>query len=199
MGPKTKAPEKGLCFPKDTKGGRSTSDAGKKIIAAALRGAGTADGDRYAAMCEKERNWRFGYVKHFKNLVKVSASSPQAALGCAQAGADYMHDSFEFIAPLSGKEHASFGGYMSGYKANQSGDPSPFFTGTIKGTRKGTKPLSVSYKGKDLTGDALKKQVMKWAEYGTIEADAADALLSLASNSSIDLKGKVTFLHPSHS
>ena len=47
MGPKPKAPEKGICFPKDKKGGRSTSDAGKAIIAASLRGSGTADGDKY--------------------------------------------------------------------------------------------------------------------------------------------------------
>jgi hypothetical protein len=71
MGPKPKAPEKGICFPKDKKGGRSTSDAGKAIIAASLRGCGTADGDKYAEACEKERNWRFKYNKHFKNLVKV--------------------------------------------------------------------------------------------------------------------------------
>jgi hypothetical protein len=71
MPPKAKAPEKGICFPKDPKGGRSTSDAGKAVIAAALRGAETDEGNKFAEACEKEKNWRFGYSKHFKNLVKV--------------------------------------------------------------------------------------------------------------------------------
>ena len=66
-----KKPPTGIQFPVDKKGTRSTSDAGKAIIAAALRGAGTDDGNRYADACEKEKNWRFGYLKHFTNLVKV--------------------------------------------------------------------------------------------------------------------------------
>ena len=72
MPPKPKGPEKGICFPKDKKGGRSTSDAGKAVIAAALRGANTEEARKMAESCEKERNWRFKYNKHFKNLVKVS-------------------------------------------------------------------------------------------------------------------------------
>jgi hypothetical protein len=68
----TKKPERGILFPLDKKGGRSTSDAGKAVIAAALRGAGTEEGSKLAEACEKERNWRFKYNKHFKNLVKVS-------------------------------------------------------------------------------------------------------------------------------
>ena len=68
---KAKAPERGMCFPKDSKGGRSTGDAGKAVIAAALRGSKTEEGNKMAEACEKERNWRFKYNKHFKNLVKV--------------------------------------------------------------------------------------------------------------------------------
>ena len=87
-----KKPEKGLCFPTDEKGEsialnpiiillwcswageRSTTVAGKKILAAAMRGAGTAKGEEYAALCEKEKKWRFKYQKHLMNMVKVSAT-----------------------------------------------------------------------------------------------------------------------------
>ena len=72
MPAKSKGPERGICFPKDSKGGRSTSDAGKAVIAAALRGAKTDEAMRMADACEKERDWRFKYNKHFRNLVKVS-------------------------------------------------------------------------------------------------------------------------------
>jgi hypothetical protein len=37
----------------------------------------------------------------------------------------------------------------------------------------------VPYKGKDLKGDALLAQLKKWADYGTIEPDAAEAIASV--------------------
>ena len=58
----------GAEFPKDSKGGRSTSETGKQVFAAALAGAGTPEGDKASAACAKERNWRFGYDAH---IVKV--------------------------------------------------------------------------------------------------------------------------------
>ena len=53
---KDKAPETGIVFPTDKKGGRSTSSAGKSIIAAALNA--VAAGAKAAEKCGKERNWR---------------------------------------------------------------------------------------------------------------------------------------------
>ena len=42
---------------------------------------------------------------------------------------------------------------------------------------KNTSPeFVVPYKGKQLKGDALLRQVQKWADYGTIEQSAADAI-----------------------
>ena len=189
MPAKAKAPEKGICFPKDAKGGRSTSDAGKKIIAAALRGAGTSEGNKFAEQCDKERNWRFGYVKHFKNLVKASAASPKVALGVARAGAEYMQKNFEFVAPVTGSVSDSFGEYMSSYKAGTKGEPAAFETGVIKGSRKDKRALAIDYQGKELSGAALKAQMEAWAQYGTIEEDAALAICSLA-DGNVDLSDK---------
>lgn len=72
--PKEKRPEKGVSFPVTGNGDRSTSILGKNVIAAALRGAGTPEGNSFAEKCEKEKNWRFKYQNHFSNMVKVSAS-----------------------------------------------------------------------------------------------------------------------------
>lgn len=44
---------------------------GKAIIAAAIRGSKAPDSEKLAAACEKERNWRFGYNKHFNTLVRA--------------------------------------------------------------------------------------------------------------------------------
>ena len=64
----------GIQFPVDAKGARSTTAAGKLILAAALRGTGTATGTEFAAAVDGEKDWRFNYQKHFMNLVRVSAS-----------------------------------------------------------------------------------------------------------------------------
>lgn len=68
--------------------------------------------------------------------------------------------------------------------ANAVKSPSNHFkTGIIKGTGSVTsKPFEVPYKGRVLSGDALKAQLTKWSSYGTIEPDAALALCSVADN-----------------
>lgn len=64
----------GLQFPVDASGGRSTTHAGKSILSAALRGAGTPEGDALAAGVEAEDDWRFRYPEHFLALVRYAAS-----------------------------------------------------------------------------------------------------------------------------
>jgi hypothetical protein len=189
----SKAPkreERGLSFPVDAKGDRSTSLVGKNIIAAAMRGAKTSDCEEAAVKCEKEKVWRFKYSAHYMKMVKLSAQSPEAALGVAQAGLDYMHSNFDFIDPVS-KKSSKFDQYM---KDSTGPKGKSFKTGTIAGEGpKEAKPLVVPYKGKNLSQDALKKQLNKWADYGTIERDAADAIGSVAT-ADLDLTDEVFVL-----
>jgi hypothetical protein len=63
----------GIQFPLDAKGARSTTEGSKRVLAAALRGAGTPEGEAFAKEVEAEKDWRFGYSKHFMNLVRLSA------------------------------------------------------------------------------------------------------------------------------
>ena len=105
-------------------------------------------------------------------------------MGVANAGADFMHSSFDFVDPQTGTV-TNFSDYM-----NNASSYGSFHTGVIQGTgRTGGKPLSVSYKGKDLTGSALKDQLAKWATYGTIEPDAANTLSRLAEGD-VNLNGQ---------
>lgn len=115
------------------------------------------------------------------NLVRLSAYSPEAAVGAAQAGIDYMHKNFEFVNPSNPNDVQPFSEYMK--KAVP-----PFATGEIQGKNKGGKELVVPYKGKELTGEPLKKQFLKWAKYGTIEPDAAKSLCDLVDKGKLDLK-----------
>lgn len=183
-----KGPDYGILFPIDEKGTRSTGETGKKVIAQAIRAAMTEDSEKLADACANEKKWRWNYQKHFKNLVKVSARNPEAALNAARAGVEYMHANFEYLAPNSTEKPIPFRSFMKGFKS----DPKQALnTYKIVGSKRGSagKPIEVEYEGKMLKGDALKAQINKWAKYGTIESDAAESLCTTAEGN-VDLAGK---------
>lgn len=89
---------------------------GKRVFAAALGASDKSLGDAV----DKERSWRYGYVKHIVKHVQKSAASREEALKVclytcvyiyvcictplmhgilqiANAGLDYLHNNFEFI------------------------------------------------------------------------------------------------------
>lgn len=113
-----------------------------------------------------------------------STHSKQAALGVAQAGAEYMHNNFDFVDPQTGAV-SRFSQYMQAASSRGS-----FTSREFAGSgAKGGKPFTINYKGRDLTGDALKAQMAKWAAYGTIEPDAA-AAISRVADGKVDLSGQ---------
>jgi very-long-chain (3R)-3-hydroxyacyl-CoA dehydratase len=160
--PPPKAPV-GAEFPEDSKGGRSTSETGKKVIAAALAGAGTPEGAEASTKCAKERNWRFGYNKHIAKLARVGCKSAEAAKGTAEAGLKWMHEHMIFHS-ADQKLAGAFGPTVDKVKAS-------FETGTVKGTRPAKQAYTVPYDGgwhpsrprappedSALSGEALKAQ-----------------------------------------
>jgi hypothetical protein len=182
-----KGPEYGVLFPKDKDGKRSTSDPGKAVIAAAIGGANTSGSVEAAAKCLGERNWRGTYQKHLKKLVELSAASPEAALNAARAGVEKMHANFEYLAPGSTSEPVPFSAFMKSFKSDAK---TALQSREISGTgAPGGKEIEVEYFGKVLKGEALKDQFNQWADYGTIEKDAAESLCAVASGK-VDLKGK---------
>lgn len=176
--PPPKAPV-GAEFPEDGKGGRSTSDVGKKVMAAALGGAGEAEA---SSKCAKERNWRFGYNKHVVKLVRVGCKSPEAALGSAKAGLNWMYDNMVFHS-ADQKLTGPFGATVAKVKTS-------FQTGMVTGTKPKTGlTYKVPYDGgwhpsrphapkpeNVLSGASFKAQAVDWADRGVIEPDAASAL-----------------------
>jgi len=160
-------PPRGLVFPvSDDKGGRSTTTAGKAVLAAAV----SAINPSIAEKVTKEKNWRFKYVKYFTSLVTEQCSSPENALAAADAGLEKAHQLFQFVAPDGSS--ASLAEVMASKNMEK------FHTGFVKG--EGTKQvsgLSIPYKGKQISGQHLKDQVQKWVDYGTIEPSAGDAII----------------------
>ncbi|GFH61932.1 hypothetical protein CTEN210_18408 [Chaetoceros tenuissimus] len=158
-------PPKGLVFPEDKKGGRSSTPVAKEILAAAIGAASSSKAEKVI----KERNWRFGYVKHFINMVEEQMKSPENALAVAEAGLDKAYEIFQFVD--------EDGNTTSFKEAMAIKTKNPFHTGFIQGEApKAKNVLEVPYKGKTLSGQALKDQVDKWVSYGTIEESAGVAI-----------------------
>ncbi|CAB9497952.1 3-hydroxyacyl-CoA dehydratase 2 [Seminavis robusta] len=161
-------PPRGVSWPEDEKGQRSSTNVNKAILAAAV---GAVNKDKEAAV-NKTRSWRFGYVKHLAAMVEEQCKSPEAALKIAQAGLDKAYDVFEFIAPD--------GSAVSLREAMESKPTEKFHTAYIQGEGKKTdkNQLEIPYDERTLRGDKLKKQVKEWVDYGTIEPSAGDAIIS---------------------
>jgi len=169
----------GAEFPTDDKGGRSTSEVGKKVIAAAFMGAGD---EELSKKCLAVKNWRFGYNKQVVKLAKAGCVSPEAAVGSAKAGLEWMYTNMIFHT-ADQKLKGAFGATVNKIKEG-------FHTGVVKGTKPATNlTYKVPYDGgwhpttpkappadAVLTGEALKGQAAKWAAGGIIEPDAAEAL-----------------------
>jgi len=171
--PKRPAPKpQGILFPKNAKGDRSTTEAGRNVWAAATE----VVSKNAADMIRSERNWRWKYNKHVVNHVRACCRcGPQGCLDAAQKGLNTFHETFEFLR--DGKT-TSVAEAMKIYKGS-------FETGFIKG--EGKKPsqyeLVVPYLDKKLKGDQLLAQLDKWVEYGTIEPEAGDAIRMASKNS----------------
>jgi len=152
----------GVNFPTDEKSGkRSTQSFGRKCIGVALKSVDGASGQA----AETERNWRWGYTKHFVKMVKLGCTSSENAMEIARAGLKYAHDSFEFVRD---GECMSLGTAMDKLKKDT------YHTARVRGS--GSPTFSMPYEGKDLTGDDLKAQIDRWVEKGVIEPDAGAAV-----------------------
>ena len=103
---KAPPPPKGLVFPIDAKGGRSSTPVAKQILAAAIGAVSPEKAEKVL----NEKNWRFGYVKHFKAMVEEQMKSPENALKVAEAGLQKAYETFQFI---DGETTTSFNDAMA--------------------------------------------------------------------------------------
>lgn len=158
-------PPRGLVWPVDDKGERSSTATNQGIVAAAVEAVNPVK----AKEIRESRGWRFKYWKRLKEMVEEQCASPEAALKVAEAGLKEAYERFEFVYPD--------GTAVSFAKAMATPSKEKFFTHKIQGNgAKKVGELQVPYKGKTLSGQALKDQVQKWVDYGTIEPSAGEAI-----------------------
>lgn len=168
----------GVNFPADEKGARSTTAYGKAVMSASLKDVDDAASNAILA----EKDWRFGYEKHFCATTVAATKSADQALKVAQQGLAYARGNVEFLRE---EEECSFAAALE--------QPTQAIYGTAKvaGTAKPKSAVEVPYKGKSLSGDALDKQLDAWAAYGVMEKSCAESAQAAAGNASwLDLSGR---------
>jgi len=168
----------GLDFPLDSEGKRPTTALNQGAFAAAVE----KHSKEAHNAAKNEKKWRFGYAKHVVRQVQLAANSPQAAIGIATDGLNYLHNSMQF---LRGDQETTLAEAM---KTITSGS---FDTFTIKGTGESTIDcLEVPYGGRTLCREEVRSQSEEWVRRGVIELDTGAALCRVSETPSwLDLSG----------
>ncbi|HEY8880409.1 MAG TPA: hypothetical protein VIN03_22760 [Roseateles sp.] len=153
----------GLQWPLDAKGKRATGAPGQRIIAAALRGLDAAAADAVIA----ERDWRHAYPTHWRALVQAQAAKPVGVVASARAGLAAAWSELPFVR--TGQPLALADAMRAPQRRLQtlqlrgSGDTAPA-------------RWTVPHQGRELSGDALARQIDRWEKAGVCEAAHASAL-----------------------
>jgi hypothetical protein len=154
----------GVDFPAGPDGRRSTSAAGRAVVADALRAADPARAER----AEREGNWRTGYLTHFRALVEAGLAGPAAAQAIAAAGLDSAYRQLRAVGA---------DGTESGLDALLTAPALRTLAFVpVTGTAPALAELAVPYRGTVLRGDALGRQLAAWVSAGTVEPSFAAAV-----------------------
>ena len=148
-------------------GQRSSSAFGRAVVADALRAADPEGAERVLAT----KDWRSGYLPHFRRLIEVGLPSYDAALKSARNGLASVHERMQYDG--DGGEQRLLGALSGG---------SPLQTVDVKGEGDRETELSIPYRGERLRGDALQRQLDTWVAKGSIEPSCAQAVRLVVDN-----------------
>lgn len=179
---------KGVVWPKTKAGDRSSTSTNRALLAAAA--AAGPNGEAASAKVLKEKKWRFTYNKHVLDHVSQCLESKDGCITMARAGLKAAQETFTFIRDGQAE--------MPMREAMEKLASDAFETAELKGDRPlpSKRELSLNYggvlgrpyyqfksqKANKVTGLDLRRQLDQWVEYGTMEADVADALKTLQLN-----------------
>lgn len=156
----------GIAFPLQGDGSRSTTAAGARIVAAALR---ALDQGRSAQAAEAETRWRRRYPDYFHRLIEAALPSEELALASASAGLQAAWQTLAWVGQ-DGVERSLAA-------ALERPEGPPFETQCLKGAGAPTpRRWTVPYQGRQLEGEALREQLGRWQLAGVIEPGAVLAL-----------------------
>ena len=154
--------EQGVLFPTGADGRPSTTGTGRAVWADAVRSTDPDLAERITAAAD----WRKGYVGHVVAHTAAAARSPQASLAVARNG----------LASLAGRMHLRRDRVDRPVAEAVAGAHDGLGTQTVRGEGERERELTLPYRGAQLRGDALRRQVDAWQRRGSVEASTAQAL-----------------------
>jgi hypothetical protein len=154
---------RGIVFPEDDQGRRSSLAAGRGALVAAMQAASPAD----ATAIERERDWRHRYPQHVRRLVELGITNALAAEAIAGAGLAALHARFEW------HRH---GASIPLRDAMMAPRTSGLATAVIAGGGHTRPALEIPYRGALLAADDLRRQLDHWQRRTVLEPSAATAV-----------------------
>ncbi len=155
--------QSGVVFPLGPDGRRSTTATGRAVWADAVREVDAPLAGRILA----EGDWRKGYLARVVEVTAAATRTPNAALSVARAG----------LAALSERMRFTHDGVATSVPAAVASATGPAFgTHRITGQGEPVRDLVVPYRGAQLRGDSLLRQLDTWVGAGTVEPSFAAAL-----------------------
>ena len=155
--------QSGVVFPLGPDGRRSTTATGRAVWADAVREVDAPLAGRILA----EGDWRKGYLARVVEVTAASTRTPDAALSVARAG----------LAALSERMCFSHDGVATSVPTAVAAATGPALgTHRIAGQGEPVRELVVPYRGAQLRGDSLLRQLDTWVGAGAVEPSFAVAL-----------------------
>ncbi|MCW2714008.1 MAG: hypothetical protein JWN88_1055 [Frankiales bacterium] len=153
----------GVVFPLGDDGRRSTAATGRGVWADAVRGVD----DDLAGRIARASDWRKGYVEAVVAHTAAATRTAAGAVQVARAGLD----------SLNGRMRFERDGKTTSVTQAVAAATEPLPAATLQGEGERVKELVVPYRGEQLSGDPLRRQIEAWTAGGTIEASCAAALV----------------------
>jgi hypothetical protein len=161
---------RGVAFPRSGSGERSTSAVGRAVVAEALA---TVDPPG-ARAAERETNWRSGYIKHLRRATEAGLASREAALTIARDGLTAVHE--QMVVADGDDEDRPLEVLRSAPAARR------LRTHRVDGEGERRRDVAIPYRGSWLEGDALRRQLDRWAGDGVIEPTVLEAVEQVLAN-----------------
>lgn len=157
------AAARGIVFPVDASGERRSTPVARAVVADALSAVDASAGE---AVTARGRSWRSDYVTHFLRLVQAGLASPEDWLGIARAGLASVHDRMT-VLPVDGGE-------LPLRSLLEAPAERALDTVRIDGDVAAEDELVLPYRGHQLRGDTLRRQLETWTTRGVLEPTAAE-------------------------
>ena len=154
--------ELGVNLPVGADGSRSSTASAQTVLAASVAGID----DALAADILTARDWRQRYPEYFTRILVAEAQSAQAALQIARRGLAAARGHFVVVVPDGTQSPLP--------TAVEQGGPG-FRTVAISGHDQRVRELVVPYRGENLRGLMLLRQLDDWVRRGIVEPTFAEA------------------------